>query len=93
MTEALAALLPDSVGLQANARTYRALDDRAGLERTLNRMLALSPTDPRVALAKARFAVFPGRPAEARALLDAGNTPQGVRSLVLTTRVASREPR
>ena len=87
--EALAALLPDSVELQAQlARTYEALDDRAGLERTLNRMLALAPTDPRVALAKARFAIVSGRPAEARALLDAEILAGREDLSVLTTRVA-----
>ena len=87
--EALAALLPDSVELQAQlARTYEALNDLAGLERTLNRMLALAPTDPRVALAKARFAIASGRPAEARALLDAEILAGREDLSVLTTRVA-----
>jgi putative PEP-CTERM system TPR-repeat lipoprotein len=87
--EALAAIMPDSLDLQAQlARTYEALNDRAGLERTLNRMLALAPDDPSVALSKARLAIASGRPAEARALLDSEMLAGREELAVVTTRAA-----
>lgn len=87
--EALALVLPESVEIQAQlARIYEALNDRTGLERTLDTMLTQAPNDPRVTLAKARLAIVSGRPGEASALLN-GETLAGSKDVaVLTTRVA-----